>query len=239
MALAAREIEYGDGETLLTGVLVEEAEPDGTHPGILLIHGGSGLDDHARGQAQRYAQLGYSVFACDMYGEGVAGDRERVMATLATLRDDPDVLVRRAQAGIDTLTEHGHVNERLGAVGFCFGGMSVLTLARAGLDLRGVVSMHGALKTPRLAEPGAVKAKVLACHGALDPHVPMTDLVTFVEEMEHAGVDYEVNVYGGAMHGFTHEHALPGAIHGVAYHAPTDRRSFAAATAFFAEALPG
>ena len=239
MTLTAREIEYGDGDTLLAGVLVEDTDSDAARPGILLIHGGAGRDDHALGQAHRYAALGYTVFACDMYGTGVAGDRERVTAAVTSLRDEPDVLVGRAQAGIAALVEHGRVDEQLGAVGFCFGGMSVLTLARAGLDLRGVVSMHGALRTQRPAALGMVKAKVLACHGALDPHVPMTDLVAFVEEMDAAEVDYQAIVYGGAMHGFTHENAAPGAVPGVAYHEPTDRRSFAAAAAFFAEAFAG
>jgi dienelactone hydrolase len=95
--------------------------------------------------------------------------------------------------------------------------------------------MHGSFKTSRPAEPGGVKAKVLACHGALDPHVPMTDAVALVEEMEGAGVDLQLIVYSGAMHGFTHEHAAPGQTRGVEYNARTDRRSFAAATAFFSE----
>jgi dienelactone hydrolase len=102
----------------------------------------------------------------------------------------------------------------------------------------GVVSIHGSLATVKPAEPGAVRAKVLACHGALDPHVPLADVVGFAEEMGHAGADWQLIMYGGAMHGFTHEHATPGAIPGVAYDAPADRRSFAAALAFLAEALP-
>ena len=102
----------------------------------------------------------------------------------------------------------------------------------------GVVSIHGSLATVSCAEPGAVKAKVLACHGALDPHVPLADVVGFAEEMDHAGADWQLIMYGGAMHGFTHDHATPGAIPGVAYDALADRRSFAAALAFLAEALP-
>jgi dienelactone hydrolase len=100
-----------------------------------------------------------------------------------------------------------------------------------------VVSMHGSLATTNRAEPGAVTAKVLVCHGALDPHVPMAGVVAFTEEMTKAGADWQVNVYGGAMHGFTHAHAVDGATPGVAYHAATDRRSFAAAQAFLDEAL--
>lgn len=233
MPTTVRDVPYSDGETPLSGVLVTQGDADEPRPGVLLVHGGAGLDAHAREQAERYASLGYDVFACDMYGPIAPGDGRR--ALLMALRDNPDTLVRRAEAGLSTLADEGNVNGRFGAVGFCFGGMTVITLARAGLDLRGVVSMHGSFKTPRPAQPGVVKASVLACHGAIDPHVPMSDVVAFVDEMQNAGVDYQVNVYGDAMHGFTHTDAVPGAMPGVAYHERTDRRSFAAATAFFSE----
>ncbi len=237
MTLTAQNLEYTDDGTTLDGALVLDEGRSDQRPGILLIHGGAGLDDHARGQAHRYAELGYVVFACDMYGPGIAGDRERVMATLTGLRDAPDRLAQRAAAGLAALSARADVNGRLAAVGFCFGGLAALTLARSGASLAAVVSMHGSLAPAKRAEPGAVTAKVLVCHGALDPHVPMADVVAFTEEMTKAGADWQVNVYGGAMHGFTHAHAADGATPGVAYHAETDRRSFAAAQAFLDEAL--
>ena len=159
------------------------------------------------------------------------------MACLLELRDDPELLARRGQAGLTALAACPEVDGRLAAVGFCFGGLAVLTLARSGAGLMGVVSMHGSLATARPAEPDAVSAKVLVCHGALDPHVPMTDVTRFAEEMDHARADWQLIMYGGAMHGFTHAHAVPGAMPGVAYNALADQRSFAAARAFLAEAL--
>lgn len=159
------------------------------------------------------------------------------MACLLELRDDPELLARRGQAGLTALAACPEVDGRLAAVGFCFGGLAVLTLARSGAGLMGVVSMHGSLATARPAEPNAVSAKVLVCHGALDPHVPMTDVTRFAEEMDHARADWQLIMYGGAMHGFTHAHAVPGAMPGVAYNALADQRSFAAARAFLAEAL--
>jgi dienelactone hydrolase len=242
MALVTREIPYRDGGTELTGVLACDDGPAGPRPGLLLVHGGAGLDDHAREQARRYAALGYAVLACDMYGAGVAGSRERIMAVVTALRDDPDVLVRRASAGLDALAGCLEAGGSFGAVGFCFGGMTVLTLARAsalvaGRPLAGVVSMHGSLATQRPAQPGGITARVLACHGAADPHVPMADVTAFAAEMAAAGADWQLNVYGGAQHGFTHRHAVPGATPGVAYHQATDERSFAAATEFLASAL--
>jgi dienelactone hydrolase len=102
MTLATRDLEYTDKGTTLDGVVLDEGRTD-QRPGVLLIHGGAGLDDHARGQALRYAELGYVVLACDMYGRGVAGDRERVMSTLMGLRDNPDRLAQRAAAGLAAL----------------------------------------------------------------------------------------------------------------------------------------
>jgi dienelactone hydrolase len=235
--IATRDLAYNDLDVRLTGQLHWDEAQDSPKPGILLIHGGAGLDGHAREQARRYAELGYAVLACDMYGDGVAGDRERVMACLTALRDDPAFLVRRGQAGLKALSRCPEVGEDVAAVGFCFGGMAALALARSGANLAGAVSIHGSLATGDPAEPGAVTAKVLACHGASDPHVPMDDVVAFTDEMNRADADWQLAIYGNAMHGFTHKHAVAGAMPGVAYDPLADQRSFAATRAFLAEAL--
>jgi len=146
-----------------------------------------------------------------MYGRGVAGNRERIMASIAELRDDIAKLCQRARAGIDVLVSHPQVDGRVAAVGYCFGGMVVLELARSGADIAGAVSVHGSLTTSRPARAGTVKAKLLVCHGALGPHVPMTKVNAFVQEMNEAGADWQLAVYGGAMHGFTHETGPRGA----------------------------
>ncbi len=238
-SIATRDVTYNDLDVRLTGVLHWDQAQDGPRPGILLIHGGAGLDDHALAQARRYAKLGYTVLACDMYGEGVADDRERVMATVTALRDDPPSLVRRGLAGLTALSRCAEARESLAAVGFCFGGTAALALARSGASLAGVVSVHGGLATAAPASPGAVTAKVLACHGASDPHVPMDDVVAFTDEMNRVGADWQLAVYGNAVHGFTHEHAVPDAIPGVAFDPLADARSFAATAAFLAEVLNG
>src|SRR6266403_2567568 len=198
-------IAYRDRDTELTGQLTWDAERGDKRPGILVVHGGAGLDSHAKGRAKRMAELGFVVFACDMYGNGVAGNRERVMARIAELRDDTAKLCQRARAGIGVLVSHPQVDGRTAAVGYCFGGTVVLELARSAADIAGAVSVHGSLSTPRPAQAGAVKAKILVCHGALDPHVPMTQVNAFVQEMNEAGANWQLTVYGGAMHGFTHE----------------------------------
>lgn len=235
VTISSRAISYSFDDLELTGYLHHNDGPP--RPGMLLVHGGAGLDQHSRGQADRYAALGYTVFACDMFGPGIAGDREKIMAVLGGLRSDPSALVRRAAAGLDVLRSQPEQSGPCAAVGFCFGGMTVLTMARKGVDLAGVISMHGALATPEPAAAGAVTAKVLVCHGAVDPHVPLADANAFEAEMEAAGADWQLISYGGAVHGFTHTEAVTGAMPGVGYHEPTDRRSFAAATAFLAEVL--
>lgn len=228
-------IHYRDVDIDLTGLLVWDETRPGRRPGILLIHGGAGLDDHARDQAHRYAELGYAVLACDMFGAGVAGERARVIATVTALRDDPALLVRRGQAGLTALAACPQVSVNLAAIGFCFGGLAALALARAGADLRGVVSIHGSLATGKPAEAATVMPRILVCHGAVDPHVPLTDVVGFAEEMNGAGADWQLSMYGRAAHGFTHKHAAPGAVPGVAYDLLADERSFAATSAFLAE----
>jgi dienelactone hydrolase len=115
--------------------------------------------------------------------------------------------------------------------------MTVLELARSGMELAGVISLHGSLETSCPAQTGSVKAKILVCHGALDPHVPMAQVNAFTEEMNSAGADWQLNIYGGATHGFTHEVGPYGP--GVAYHAESDARSTAAIERFFIELFGG
>ena len=255
-SVVVRDLSYDDLGLPLAGLLCRDETQDGPRPGILLIHGGAGLDAHAREQARRYAQTGYTVLACDMFGPGVAGNRERVMACLLGLRDDPARLVRRARAGLAALAACQETAGPLAAVGFCFGGLAALALARAGAELGGaelggagpgpglagadlaaVVSIHGSLATTRPAAPGSVTAKVLVCHGASDPHVPLADVTAFADEMTQAGADWQLVMYGQAQHGFTHRDAAPGAIPGVAYDRLADERSFAAVRAFLSETL--
>jgi dienelactone hydrolase len=233
MSINTQSIGYRDGDTELTGLLAWDDSRDYQRPGILVVHGGAGLDNHAKGRARRLAQLGFVAFACDMYGNGVAGNRERVLARIMELRNDPTMLCQRARAGIELLASQPRVDGRIAAVGYCFGGMTVLELARSGMELAGVVSVHGSLNTSRPAQSELVKAKVLVCHGALDPHIPMMQVNAFVEEMNRAGADWQLIVYGGAMHGFTHEADAPS--QGVAYHAQSDARSGAAILSFFTE----
>jgi dienelactone hydrolase len=234
MQIATKEVAYKDADTNLSGTLFWDESQTAKRPGVLVIHGGAGLDDHAKNRARRFAELGYVAFACDMYGEGVAGSRERIMACINELRAEPDRLSRRANAGIDALKSHPLADtSRIAAVGYCFGGMTVLELARSGAPIAGIVSVHGSLDTKNPAAPDAIKAKILVCHGALDPHVPLTQVAAFADEMKAANADWQLMIYGQAVHGFTHQDKWN--VPGVAYHAASDARSWRAIEAFFAE----
>jgi dienelactone hydrolase len=234
MQIATKSVTYKDGDTTLNGIFFWAESLTTKRPGVLVIHGGAGLDDHAKNRARRFAELGYVAFACDMYGEGVAGSRERIMACINELRAEPDRLPRRATAGVDALKSHPLINNHMAAVGYCFGGMTVLELARSGAPIAGIVSVHGSLDTKRQpTPPDAIKAKLLVLHGALDPHVPLTQVTAFADEMKHANADWQLIIYGNAQHGFTHEDKWN--VPGVAYHAPSDARSWRAIESFFAE----
>ena len=184
-------------------------------------------------QAGRIAAFGYVVFACDMFGEGVTGDRDRTMAEISGLIGDPDRLCRRAEAGLEVLAAHPRVDGRIAAVGYCFGGTVVLELARAGDAVAGVASVHGGLRRHRHAAVTPITARVLICHGGADPHVPPTDVTALVDELTSAEADWQMHVYRGAAHGFTH--LGPSSSPGVAYDADADERSAAALQMFLAE----
>ena len=234
MGIELSTVTYRDREAVLEGLLVADpALP--RRLGVLLIHGGAGLDVHARQQARRIAGLGYVVFACDMYGVGVAGDRACVLEVIGELTGSRDQMCRRAGAGLEVLAEHPRVNGRLAAVGYCFGGTAALALARCGTDLAGVASIHGGLRTGEPAGAGRVRARILISHGSADPHVPPADVAAFTTEMLAAGADWQLHVHPGARHGFTHANAAAGGTAGVAFDARADARSLAVLGAFLAE----
>jgi dienelactone hydrolase len=236
MQIATKHVPYKDSDTSLNGVFFWDESQNTKRPGVLVVHGGPGLDDHPKNRARRFAELGYVAFACDMYGEGIAGNRERTISTITELRAEPGRIAKRASAAVEVLRAHPLSDGRVVAVGYCFGGMTVLELARSGAPLDGVVSVHGSYDTKHPAGPDGIKAKVLVCHGALDPHVPMAQLTAFADEMKETNADWQAVIFGNAMHAFTHE-GLP-SIPGVAYHAPSDARCWRAIETFLAELFP-
>jgi dienelactone hydrolase len=239
MAIQKQELEYRHGDLVCRGELAWDDARSERRPGILVVHEGGGINDHPKRRAARLAELGYVALACDMYGGGqYAADPKRRSELMGELRSDPSKLRDRAHAGLAALSAQSRVDAaKLGAIGFCFGGMTVLELARSGARLAGVVSFHGILDTQRPAEPGSIKARVLVLHGAADPFAPVTKVNAFIEEMEHAQADWQIDIYGGAQHGFTRPDAAQLGMAGVAYHAEADRRSWRAMQSFFVDAF--
>jgi len=232
-----RDVSYeADGRTMV-GTL---AIPDGTdrRPGVLVCHEGPGLDDHARSRAVRLAEeLGYVAFALDYHGGGrPLEDRAQMMARLGELRADPPRTRAIGTAGLDVLCAEERTDpDRLAGIGFCFGGTLALELARGGADLKAVVGFHAGLSTTRPEDAAHIVGSVLALIGADDPIVDHAERRAFEEEMRAGGVDWQLHVYGGAVHSFTNPRAVGVDIPGIAYHEPTDRRSWQAMLDLFAE----
>jgi dienelactone hydrolase len=183
------------------------------------------------------ASLGYVALAIDMYGKGVRPQSNEEAGKQAGIyKSDRKLMRSRAQAGLDFLRKHELVDvTRLAAIGFCFGGTTVLELARSGAELDGVVSFHGGLDTPNPADAENIKCKILVLHGGDDPFVPKEHVEAFEEEMRQAGVDWQLIAYGGAVHSFTNPAAGNDNSKGAAYNETADKRSWQALQDFFNE----
>lgn len=230
------DIEYRVGDRRMVGHLAVDDERAGGRPGVLVCHGGPGLDEHAKGRAERLAALGYAAFALDYHGDGKPLGRDEMMGRLGALMGAPDRIRELARAGLAILLEQQEVDPaRVAAIGYCFGGTMALELARSGAELAAVVGFHSGLGTQRPARAGDVKASILVCIGADDPMVPPEQRAAFEEEMRAAKVDWRLNLYGGAVHSFTDPNADVSGFPGVAYHQPTDERSWRAMLDLFDE----
>jgi len=230
-------IEYKDGDTVLEGWLAYDDASKEPRPGVLVIHDWMGVAAYSKGRAEQLAQLGYVAFVADIYGKSVRPkDPQEASAEAGKYKADRALLRRRANAGLEQLRQQPLVKkDQLAAIGYCFGGTSVLELARSGAELRGVISFHGGLDSPNPADGKNIKAKVLVLHGADDPFVKPADIAAFQEEMRQAKVDRQMVYYGDAVHSFTHQHAGTDKSKGAAYQEAADRRSWEAMKDFFAE----
>jgi len=229
-------VEYKDGDTTLEGLVAYDDAKPGVRPGVLVIHDWTGLQEYARRRAIMLAELGYVAFAADIYGKGVRPtDPKDCAAEAGKYKGDLPLLRRRVSLGLDQLKAQKLVDQKkLAAVGYCFGGTSVLELARSGADIKGVVSFHGGLKTSMPA-PTGIPAKILVCHGADDPFVPAAEVEGFREEMNKAKTSMKFVAYPGAVHSFTKPEAGNDNSKGQAYNEKADKESWAEMQKFFAE----
>jgi dienelactone hydrolase len=234
-----RDISYeADGRTMVGTLALPDG--DGRRPGVLVSHEGPGLDDHARSRAARLAdELGYVAFALDYHGGGQPlTDRDEMMERIGEFHADPLRVRAIGTAGLDILVGEERTDpDRLAAIGYCFGGTLSFELARGGADLKAAVGFHAGLRTARPEDAANIRGTVLALIGADDPIVDNAQRRVFEEEMRAGGVDWELVVYGGAVHSFTNPRASQIDLPGIAYDERTDRRSWQAMLDLFAEAL--
>jgi len=207
--MITKKIDYQDGNTQLEGYLAyhETGQPK---PAVLVSHDWSGRRELACKGAERIADMGYIGFALDMYGKGIFGadgDAEKNGALMAPFAQDRGLLRRRINAALHAVRQLQQVDAtKVAAMGYCFGGLCVLELARSGADVKSVISIHGIFAPGNIANE-KITAKVLCLHGHDDPMVPPEQVLAFETEMTQANVDWQVHVYGGTMHAFTNPKA--------------------------------
>lgn len=236
--IKTEEVSYQSDGLTMKGYINYNDAIKGKRPGVLVVHEWWGQNENVKNRARMLAELGYTGMAIDMYGNGKntthpdeAGKfTEEVMKNM-------DQAKKRFLAALDVLKKHKTVDpDRIGAIGYCFGGSVVLEMARQGVDLDGVVSFHGGLDLKTPAKPGTIKAKVLVCHGADDKFVSAEQVEKFKKDMKDAGADVQIIVYPGAKHGFTNPGADELGKKGnipIAYNAEADKKSWADMQAFF------
>ena len=236
-AIHTETVEYQQGDTTLEGFVAYDDAVKGKRPGVLVVHQWMGLTDYEKHRAEMLAQLGFVAFCADIYGKDVRPKNAAAAGGQAgKYKSNRQLLRARVNAGLDALRQQPLVDtNRIAAIGYCFGGTTVLELARSGADVKGVVSFHGGLDAPNPDDGKNIKCRVLVCHGADDPFSSPQDIAALENEMRKGGVDWQLIKYGGAVHSFTQPMAGNDNSKGAAYNEKADKRSWAAMQEFFAE----
>jgi dienelactone hydrolase len=208
----------------------------GPRPGVLVAHTIAGRSAFEERKAMELAELGYVGFAMDVYGKGtqttnIDENRDRMMA----LREDRPQLQDHLHASLKAFREQSEVDEsNVAAIGFCFGGLCVLDMARVGEDLAGVASFHGILTPPGNTAGNSITAKILVLHGWDDPLATPDEVVALADELTTMGADWQLHGYGNTLHAFTNPAAdVPE--QGKSYNENADRRSWTALRVFLSE----
>lgn len=236
-AVQSKAIEYKDGETQLRGYLYWDDRYEKKRPGVLVVHEWWGLNSYARMRARMLAESGYVAFSPDMYGDGrVTEHASEAKGWMQQITANAEAWQQRARAGLEQLKSLEQVDaERLAAIGYCFGGATVLQMAYAGMDLKGVASFHGSLPAASEAQQGQIQASILVAHGEADNFVPKENIDAFIQALNQAGADWEMNIYGGARHSFTVPDAELKGIDNLKYDPKADKRSWTRLMAFLGE----
>lgn len=237
--LVKKEIEYKDGKDVMLGYLVYDDAVKEKLPAIVVVHDWMGLNDENKQKVEETAKLGYVAFGADIYGKGnrpANADEASKMA--GAWKADRKKLRKRVNAALNAVKNQSMVDKkRLGATGYCFGGTTVLELARSGAPVNAVATFHGGLDSLTPQDAKNIKGHILVLHGADDPFVKAEDIKAFQEEMRSAKVDWQMIEYGNSVHSFTIKSAGNDNSKGAAYNAKADQRSWAALKAFLQESL--
>ncbi len=207
--IITKEVNYKQGDTTMKGMIAYDDDIKGKRPGVLIVHEWWGHNKHARDKAKMLAKEGYVAFAVDMYGEGKTADHpDDAVKFSSAIASNMPLAKARFKAAMDTLKSQDNVDaDKLAAMGYCFGGGVVLSMARMGVELKGVSSFHGSIATKDPARKGDIKASVRVFNGAADPFVTAEQIEALKEEMKNAGVDFEFINYPGVKHSFTNPEA--------------------------------
>jgi dienelactone hydrolase len=207
--IITEEIDYKDGDTPCRGFLAYDSNWTKPMPTVMIAHDWTGRGPAACDKARQLALLGYVAFAIDMFGEAQLGhDNEQRKALITPLLENRLALVTRMRAAFDLMHQIPQVDcKKIAAIGYCFGGLCVLDLARAGVNLRGAVSFHGLLSAPSDATFDSFPSKILILHGFDDPLVPPEQVLQFEHEMTTRKVDWQLHAYGLTSHSFTNPDA--------------------------------
>lgn len=233
-----RIISYSEGDDAFDAFVVEP-EGEGPKPAVLVCHAWGGRSEFDEDKARALAELGYVAAAVDVYGVGKRGtDQASSSALMTPLVEKPNLLRRRLTAAFQAVRTLDNVDpDRIGSIGFCFGGLCSLLMARMGLPMRGAISFHGLLEVGAGLD-AKPKARMLVLHGQDDPMVPPAKVGAWAEEMKRIGADWQLHAYPGVMHAFTNPAANDPKF-GTVYDAGADARSWASAKAFLAEVFGG
>lgn len=236
MSIQTRPIEYGNGELTFKGLFAWDDALTGPRPGVLVAHTIRGRTAFEDGKARDLAALGFAAFALDVYGASEFGsDEARLRANMDALKADRDELQHRLMLSLTTMQQQQEVDaNQCAAIGFCFGGLGVLELARLNAPLAGVVSFHGLFEAPGNLDNKRSNCKVLALHGWDDPMATPDAVLSFAAEMTALGIDWQLHAYGNTQHAFTNP-AANDSQRGTVYHAAADKRSWIAAQNFLSE----
>ncbi len=231
-----RLVEYEHAGAQLEGFLAYDDVEVGARPGVMVVHAWAGRSEFECDKARALAELGYVGFAADLYGKGVLGSStEENAGLMQPFLQDRALLQSRLTTALVTLKSLPEVdNDRIAAIGFCFGGLCVLDMARTGTDIKGVASFHGLFGAPGNTAGTKIKAKVLALHGHEDPMVPVDAVVELEKELTEASADWQIYVYGNALHAFTNPAANNPEL-GAIYNKNADKRSWQALLNFLDE----